>query len=591
MNNIKITSFSAMLVLLTSVLISQSLTPQQVYEKTVQSVLKVYAYGEDNRCTWLGSAVVVSESGIVITCYHLFNSSLRIEFEKNGVRIKDVMFIGADPDKDILILKIPGGLFPSCATTNSDSLKVGEPVYTLGNPEFYDFTFSSGIITAVREQTEYNNCKQIQFDASISHGSSGGALLNSNGELIGITSSSYEKGQNLNFAIPVNEFLDAKAINPDDSLQVNAMTSFCLAYSNYQQNHYFRARNYYNAYLSAFPNDVNAILLSGKNDYANGLYDSAISKCSRVIEIDPVNKYAYLLRAQALSFRDTSNSGIEDYCKAIEIDSNYFDALIGRAMWYEYKTKDLEKSISDYSRIIKINPGYNFICLYRAEVLLQKGDTSGAVKDLYSSVDRRFDIASTCSYRGNLFSQLGYTDEAIDDYTGAILLEPNNGAYYFSRAVEYSKKADYQNAINDYMKVLWFDPSNVSAYSNLGYTYFHMDKFEQSAANFQKAIELDKKQFDSYLGLALVSFAKKDIRGSKKYLRCACDIEPKLSKGSKGLTKLEKSGFFWTNDEKDILHEIFVCAGYDTDNTDDKDASLADENSKATSPAKSVKQK
>ncbi|MCC7159280.1 MAG: trypsin-like peptidase domain-containing protein [Ignavibacteria bacterium] len=77
-------------------------------------------------------------------------------------------------------------------------------MYALGNPIGYSKTFTPGIVSAIRKDEKPY---EIQLTAAISPGSSGGALLNINGELIGITSSSVPKGQNLNFAIPVEKFM------------------------------------------------------------------------------------------------------------------------------------------------------------------------------------------------------------------------------------------------------------------------------------------------------------------------------------------------------------------------------------------------
>ena len=104
---------------------------------------------------------------------------------------------------DLAILKLSGITAPTLSLANSDTVQTGETVYVVGNPKGLEGTFSSGIVSAVRAG---GNDKLIQIDASISPGSSGGAVLNSKGEVIGVVTWSHRdsKAQNLNFVVPSN---------------------------------------------------------------------------------------------------------------------------------------------------------------------------------------------------------------------------------------------------------------------------------------------------------------------------------------------------------------------------------------------------
>ena len=547
----------------TKISIAEDLTPEQVYEKVCNSVLKINTYNEDNYKGGWGSAVVINESGIVVTSYHIFKGEFRIEVEKNGIVIKDVKIIGAEPEKDILILKIPSYLFPTVQIANSDSVKVGQVVYALGNPAGYDNTFTSGLITAIREHDDFNDGREIQFNASISHGSSGGALLNSKGELIGITAASYEKGQNVNFAIPINDYLKSRIVDYDDSLQVEAITSLCLGYNLSMTHNNFRAGILYNKYLEIFPNDIGAKIMAGKNFFQRSQFDSSIATFTKVIEIDQNNKEAFFERGRAYSLNDNDSvNALSDYNKAIEIDSNYFDAYTSRAILTQYHFHNLQNSLNDINYAMKIKPNFNYMYFMRAQVLLQMGDTDKVLDDLYSSIDRETDIAQTCIDRARVFSQLGNPEDAIDDYTYAIKLEPDNESYYLGRAIEYSKCCNHHRAINDYYEVIKIDQYNSTAFNNMAYEYFHIDDYELATKYFKKSLKLDSKSFDSYLGLSIVSYSMNEIAESKKYVELATKIMPQIKKGSKGIQELEKLGYFWSKDEKEVLNEIFKLVGY-----------------------------
>jgi hypothetical protein len=105
--------------------------------------------------------------------------------------------------RDIAVLKASGSDFPTVALGDSDKVQVGEEVVSIGSPLSLEATVSNGIISSIRELKDENQ-RLFQTTAPISPGSSGGALLNMGGELIGITTAEMVGGQNLNFAVPIN---------------------------------------------------------------------------------------------------------------------------------------------------------------------------------------------------------------------------------------------------------------------------------------------------------------------------------------------------------------------------------------------------
>ena len=151
-----------------------------------------------------GSGVVVSNDGKVITNYHVIDgaSSAVIKFP-NGAFFLIEGVLAADVAKDIAVLKASGSDFPTVALGDSDKVQVGEEVVSIGSPLSLEATVSNGIISSIRELKDENQ-RLFQTTAPISPGSSGGALLNMGGELIGITTAEMVGGQNLNFAVPIN---------------------------------------------------------------------------------------------------------------------------------------------------------------------------------------------------------------------------------------------------------------------------------------------------------------------------------------------------------------------------------------------------
>jgi len=548
--------------LITVNLFAQTLTSEEIYKKVSGSVLYCTSYNSDDYIESWGSAVVINPEGIVYTCFHLFEDAERLILEKDGVKFNDVKVIGAEPERDILILKIDAGNYPEMNIGNSDSLFIGEEAYALGNPQCYKNTFSKGILRAFRNDNTDAENKQIQFTASISHGSSGGALFNSKAELIGITYQMDTGGHDIYFAIPVNYFKSVNLVDYYDSNQVNAITAYCKGYSCYKSGGYFKANKYFNEYLEVFPQNNNALLQSGENYLSRGQYDSAIARYSEVISNEPLNKYAYKSRGDAYSYNDDTLNAINDYCKAIELDSSYYSAWIGKAFFNQYISKRYDEALFDYDKSINLRPQYNLLYKWRGALFLQMGDTDKAYLDLLYSINPDIDPAETCYDRGLLFSQIDKNYEAIFDFTNAIKLDPYNGDYYFSRAVEYSKTGENVNAISDYNQAIKLQFLNAAAFNNLAYSHLSLKEFEDAERNFKRALHFDKYHFDSYLGLAMIAFEKKEKKDCLNYIKKAAEIQPLIKKGIKGIIKLETMGYFWSREEKLLFNKIFKMSGY-----------------------------
>ncbi len=167
-------------------------------------------YGKrfDRSVTSLGSGVIVSQQGHILTNYHVIENAEEIEVLLSDQRRLRANVVGADPETDLAVLQIHTPLVPSITFGSSKSLAVGDVVLAIGNPFGVGQTVTQGIVSATgRDQLGVNVFENyIQTDAAINPGNSGGALINARGELIGInTLISSTKGISvgIGFAIPI----------------------------------------------------------------------------------------------------------------------------------------------------------------------------------------------------------------------------------------------------------------------------------------------------------------------------------------------------------------------------------------------------
>jgi len=157
----------------------------------------------------LGSGVIVSASGYVLTNNHVVEGADEIEVVLNDSRSARAKVIGTDPDTDLAILKIELDKLPVIVLGNSEGAQVGDRVLAIGNPFGVGQTVTSGIVSALgRNQLGINTFENfIQTDAAINPGNSGGALVDTSGNLLGINTAIYSRSggnMGIGFAIPVS---------------------------------------------------------------------------------------------------------------------------------------------------------------------------------------------------------------------------------------------------------------------------------------------------------------------------------------------------------------------------------------------------
>ena len=159
-----------------------------------------------------GSGVIISSDGYIVTNNHVINKAKEIEVVMNNNQVYDAELIGTDETTDLALLKIKANNLPHISFSNSDNVKVGQWVLAVGNPFNLNSTVTAGIISAKgRSLNLLNNPHAIesflQTDAAINPGNSGGALVNLDGELIGINTaikSNTGSYTGYGFAIPSN---------------------------------------------------------------------------------------------------------------------------------------------------------------------------------------------------------------------------------------------------------------------------------------------------------------------------------------------------------------------------------------------------
>ena len=164
----------------------------------------------ERRRSGLGSGVIISTDGYILTNHHVVDGAEQIKVDLNDNRTLDAKVVGSDPLSDLAVLKIDATNLPVLALGDSDKVRVGDVVLAIGNPLGIGQTVTMGIISAKGRQTGLSSGNFedfLQTDAPINQGNSGGALVSTNSELVGINSQILSPSGGsigIGFAIPSN---------------------------------------------------------------------------------------------------------------------------------------------------------------------------------------------------------------------------------------------------------------------------------------------------------------------------------------------------------------------------------------------------
>ena len=186
---------------------------KNVSRRTVSNPMLEFFYGysgsQQQEQVGTGSGVIISEDGYIVTNNHVIKDASEIEITLNNKKTYKAKLIGTDNKMDIALLKIDADAkLPYSSFADSDNVKVGEWVLAVGNPYNLTSTVTAGIVSAKARNLDTNGMQSfIQTDAAVNPGNSGGALVNTHGELIGInTMISSQTGSYVgySFAVPSN---------------------------------------------------------------------------------------------------------------------------------------------------------------------------------------------------------------------------------------------------------------------------------------------------------------------------------------------------------------------------------------------------
>ncbi len=527
------------------------LTPE-ISERCQNSVLKIVALYSNGKYKDHGSAVVIKSKGVVITNYHNILGSSNFELYQGDKKIEYERVVALSKKADLLILKLKEVKgFPNIATSNSTT--VGQTVYVVGNPLEYENSITKGEINGknrIFESSEHpmgiRMENLLQISAPLSRGNSGGGLFNSEGELIGIPSCTDERGQNLNFAIPIVDVFKLikqasnKAISQNKRLEKEIIKfhltviagDFEQALSHINNCLKINKRvNYflYNKIELLFSlNRVSEVIKVCKKaiknntddetiyDYLNSAFTIAEDRIGALkVALLSFKKYpkdyitCYIVGYRYL-FVSQYNKALLYFNKAKKINPKGVDHLTGLSKMY-IMLERYQEACEILTKIKKHNPKDYYTLFLLSELNYKSKNFDKALeyideylrKEKYPSPDH-FDIDIKKEYlypsryeeymgvvaRIEMITSLKHYEAALKDVNELLRKYPKESYLYVCRARILLMKDETEKALENIFLAIKINPNNINAYWFLSEIYLKMNNLQEALSAIEKPLKI-----------------------------------------------------------------------------------------------------
>ncbi len=213
--------------------------------------------------------------------------------------------------------------------------------------------------------------------------------------------------------------------------------------------------------------------------------------------LNPANASAYYNRGfERLDIGDYQGA-IDDYTRALQIDSNQPTAYNNRGL-AKFQVGDFAGAVADYTRSLELNSNESVVYFNRGFARFNLGDYAGAIGDYTESILKAPEQTGAYFYRGEAYGRLGNYQQAAEDYSRAIQLNPQDAVAYNNRGLARYNQADYASAIADYTEALRLKPDDAVAYLNRGVARSSGADYHGAIEDFSQALGLNEKYASAY---------------------------------------------------------------------------------------------
>ena len=423
--------------------------------------------------------------------------------------------LAIDKDNDLALLKVSAssGIKPLTLINDSETVKIGEAVFVVGNPKGLEGTLSDGIISSLRS-LEHNN-KRLQMTAPISPGSSGGPVLNRKGEVIGVAVGSHQAmgAQNLNFAIPSNylkKLLDkskSATLLSEQNQSISTETYNFGGNVKFKQGDYVGAIADYDKAIQLKPDYAEAYNNRGLAKHELGKHEAALADFDKAIQLKPGLSVAYNNQGLAKQALGKLHAAITDFDKAIQLKDDDVVVYNNRGLAKD-KLGEYEAALADFETAIQLKPDYVDAYNNRGYVKGKLGDHFAALADYDKAIQLKPDYVDAYNNRGFVKYELGDHFAALADYDKAIQLKPDFPTVYNNRGLVKTNLDQHFAAIVDYNIAIQLKPDYADAHFNRGVSYLKLGLSRETIQDFLIALRFVSQTDNTELKTCIEQFLR-----------------------------------------------------------------------------------
>ena len=481
---------------------------KDVIKRVMPATVLVVTYDASGQLLSQGSGFFVSEKGEVITNYHVISGAISavVKLPDGSVyKITDVL--AEDINSDLIKLKVDtSGSKVQYLPLYKALVEVGEKIVVIGSPQGLESTVSDGIVSAVRDVQGFGNI--IQITAPISPGSSGSAVVNMKGEVVGVASAQILEGQNLNFVVPAGKITELKEqkqaiARKEDSAKIQSDDIYSKAMFYYLKADYEKALPFFKQYLQTHPDSSSDAWFYAGACYGElGLHQEALQAYKQAIRLKPDDAEAHCGLGWAYGELGLHQEALQAHKQAIRLKPDFAEAHYNLGAAYG-NLGLYQEAIQAYKEAIRLKPDF-------AEAHLNLGSTYGklglyqeALQACKQAIKLEPDDAMAHSNLGNAYLNLGLHQEALRAHKQAIRLKPDFAEAHYNLGNAYLNLGLYQEAIQAYKQAIRLKPDYVKAHSNLGNAYLNLGLHQEALQTYKQAIKLKPDYANTHYNLGV----------------------------------------------------------------------------------------
>lgn len=368
----------------------------EIFDIASKSTVVVLGYDEKGTASSLGSGIVMPDGSVATNC-HVIEEATRLVV-RHQKREYPTTKLYTDWDRDTCSLTVQGLNAPAVRLGSTRGLKVGTRVYAIGAPQGLELTLSEGIVSSLREIT---GGQYIQTTAPISPGSSGGGLFDVEGRLLGLTTFYLAKGQNLNFALPVEWISELPKRHTRSAKPATSTVGWLNK----------------------------ALELEAKKDWRG-----MITHCQRWTAAEPKNASSWVFLGCAYAKSGQTSRAIECFQTARSINPESANAWYNLGIAY-YKSGQTSQAIECYQKALSINPESTNAWYNLGIVYGRSRQTSRAITCFQKALSIDPEYANAWYYLGIAYNKSGQNQRVMEVHRRLKGLDPNLAEKFFKGVV------------------------------------------------------------------------------------------------------------------------------------------------------------